>query len=220
MSDRAAPGEPTWTAMRRSVAQLEEVMREEGIQPHTPLGLWSRALGQAMDAFAAVATSAAEEVAAARAEASKIVAVSNQQTTELQRQLHEACRQVQELKQSGETHLRFQEKLLERERESAIHRFIKELTKDLQQVVFKELKEKLPLEERRFYYYAAWRRIILTFVAAGLIGVLGFVGGSRETDKIYQLGVICQQNLRHDPKKNFDWCPVTTPPPSTDGQSG
>lgn len=220
MSDSAASREPTWIAMRRSVAQLEEVMREEGIQPHTPLGLWSRAIGQAMDAFAAVATSAAGEVAAARAEVSKLVAVSNQQTAALHRQLEEACKQVQELKQSGETHLRFQEKLMERERESAIHRFVKELTKDLQQVVFKELKEKLPLEERRFYYYAAWRRIFLAFVAAGLMGALGFVGGSRETDKIYQLGVICQRHLQHDPKKDIDWCPVTSPPPPTEGQNG
>jgi hypothetical protein len=188
-------------------------LHEAGIETGSPLG--SILLQQ----FDSTATAGARLDAATRAvEGARSDAIA--ELAFLKQQLQEGYRQVSALQQSGETHLRFQEKLLEQERQSAIHRFVFEISRDIKQVLFKELKEKLPFDEKKFMIFNNGRNLFLAFMAAGLMVGFGYWVGLRHSDKIFALGEVCQRHLRHDPVKNFIWCEVTTPDAPAAGQGG
>lgn len=202
MTEEASRSDQALEDMQGSIARLGHVMREEGIHPHTPLGLWSRALGQAMEAFAAVTTSSADEVRAFRD-------MAKRETEESRLQLQEACREVRALKEAGEQRLRTQEVFLERDKQFAIDRFVRGMTEDLKEVLFKELKAKLPLEERRFYAQVRLHRIIWVFVASAFLLVGGYWTGSRHSGEVYATGEHCLDNLKRDATSGIMWCQLT-----------
>ena len=218
MSGQPSAGEPLLEGMQRAIARLDDVMREEGVHPHTPLGLWTRAVGEAMGAFASVAASTAMEVRQAREDVARLTALARQQTEESQRQLQEACKQVAILKSTSETRLRLQDKVTEQDRQSAIHRFVSEMARELKQTLFAELKKKLPFDERRFMILDNGRRMFMAFVAAGLMVVFGYWVGLRHSSYVFQLGQLCQQDLQHDPVHNYNWCRIL--PGGTGSQGG
>lgn len=207
-------GDDRGEARERLLASLHDA----GIEPGSPLGLVLMQHYEAMGAFASVASSTAMEVRQAREDVARLTALARQQTEESQRQLQEACKQVAILKSTSETRLRLQDKVTEQERQSAIHRFVSEMARELKQTLFAELKKKLPFDERRFMILDNGRRMFMAFVAAGLMVVFGYWVGLRHSSYVFQLGQLCQQDLQHDPVHNYNWCRIL--PGGTGSQGG
>lgn len=204
--------------IRRAVASLDEVMREEGIQPHTPLGLWTRTVGQAMSGLATALDASTDEIKKLNAAHEAALGESRQQLEDIHKEMAQGLVQVREMGEVARTSLRKQEEFRKTEIETSLTRIVDGLTATLREEVFLKLREQIPLHERAFFREMRFRTYTRIAMAAFFLSLLGFIGGYSYNWDAARVGSYCKKHEMNDPHDGMEWCALS-PPTMTKGGS-